>query len=248
MIALPNYMLSDKIATPNKAGTLKGVSPISSTRNVMVKVKDTASFIEAARAIHGDKYDYSLTVYSGSQKPITIICKKCGPFVLAEAGTHYWKKACGCRFCEIDAMLHRKGAARHCSVCSKRMKYEPHLAKKHLMCSDCMASEDGVQKLAWIKWCKVTSNRTFREQRNKLGRSKWVVFADQKVSNISYRSRLIPSQKQIKEVREKTWTQWLSRQMQSKFRTPESPWQVKARRWARSLEKRSRTRPAERKS
>jgi hypothetical protein len=124
VIALPNYMLSDKIATPNKAGTLKGVSPISSNRNVMVKVKDTASFIEAARAVHGDKYDYSLTVYSGSQKPITIICKKCGPVTLSEPGSHYrLEKKCGCRSCEQEATLERKGAAKRCNQCGLRLKY-----------------------------------------------------------------------------------------------------------------------------
>jgi hypothetical protein len=117
-------MLSDKITTPNKAGTLKGVSPISSSRNVMVKVKDTASFIEAARAVHGDKYDYSLTDYSGSHKPITIICKKCGPVTLSEPGSHYrLEKKCGCRSCEQEATLKRKGSAKKCNQCGVRLKY-----------------------------------------------------------------------------------------------------------------------------
>ena len=102
MIRLPTFQERAKIATPNKAGTLLGVSPFSSVRNVMAKVQDTSSFIEAARAIHGDRYDYSRTDYVGSGKPITIICKKHGAFVLAEAQSHYGKKQCGCKPCTTE--------------------------------------------------------------------------------------------------------------------------------------------------
>lgn len=50
MIALATWCAPSKITTPNEAGTSLGVSPISSNRNVMVKVKDTLSFINAAIA------------------------------------------------------------------------------------------------------------------------------------------------------------------------------------------------------
>jgi hypothetical protein len=65
----------------------------------MVNVKDTAFFIQAARDRHGDKYDYSQTVYAGSQKPITIICRKCGnQTTLPEAKLHLKKEyPHGCR-------------------------------------------------------------------------------------------------------------------------------------------------------
>lgn len=100
MIALPSYLLSSKIATPNKAGTLKGVSPISSTRNVMVKVKDTASFIEAARAVHGDKYDYSLTVWTKSNDPVSFKCNCCGRVITnSGARKHIYGKQTGCGKC-----------------------------------------------------------------------------------------------------------------------------------------------------
>lgn len=99
MIRLPNFQERAKIATPNKAGTLKGVSPFSSVRNVMAKVQDTSSFIEAARAIHGDRYDYSRTDYVGAGKPITIVCRKHGEFTLGSAASHYMKKRSGCQEC-----------------------------------------------------------------------------------------------------------------------------------------------------
>ena len=42
MIRLPTFQERAKIATPNKAVTLLGVSPFSSNRNVMAKVQDTS--------------------------------------------------------------------------------------------------------------------------------------------------------------------------------------------------------------
>ena len=42
--------------------------------------KTTSEFIEQAIKIYGDLYDYSLVEYVGNKKPVTIICKKHGPF------------------------------------------------------------------------------------------------------------------------------------------------------------------------
>lgn len=42
--------------------------------------KSTASFVEEARRIHGDAYDYSKAIYSGAREKVTIICAKHGAF------------------------------------------------------------------------------------------------------------------------------------------------------------------------
>lgn len=42
---------------------------------------NTDSFIEEARKIHGDTYDYSQVEYKGIDEKVTIICPKHGPFV-----------------------------------------------------------------------------------------------------------------------------------------------------------------------
>jgi hypothetical protein len=42
----------------------------------MSKRKTTAEFIEHAKAIHGDKFDYSKTEYIHSNQKVVIICKK----------------------------------------------------------------------------------------------------------------------------------------------------------------------------
>lgn len=44
------------------------------------KKKTTDEFIENARKIHGDKYDYSQVIYLGCEIPVIIICREHGPF------------------------------------------------------------------------------------------------------------------------------------------------------------------------
>jgi len=48
--------------------------------------KNTEMFIKDAIKVHGDKYDYSLVEYKGSNKPVEIICEKHGLFMQAAAG------------------------------------------------------------------------------------------------------------------------------------------------------------------
>lgn len=57
----------------------------------------TAQFIEKAKSIHGDKYDYSETVYFGNNKKVRIRCKIHGYFEQL-ANDHLSKKA-GCQRC-----------------------------------------------------------------------------------------------------------------------------------------------------
>lgn len=55
-------------------------------------------FIERARGIHGDKYDYSKAEYKGSQTKILIICPKHGEFWQTPSN-HIFGKGKGCRQC-----------------------------------------------------------------------------------------------------------------------------------------------------
>lgn len=45
-----------------------------------IRVKDTSTFIERSKQVHGDLYDYSKTEYTGSINKVTIICSKHGEF------------------------------------------------------------------------------------------------------------------------------------------------------------------------
>ena len=44
------------------------------------KPHSTETFITAARAVHGDRYDYSLVVYTRNKAPVSILCADHGPF------------------------------------------------------------------------------------------------------------------------------------------------------------------------
>jgi hypothetical protein len=65
----------------------------------------TDEFIEKARNIHGDLYDYSLVVYVHSKKKIIIICKKHGNIEQTPA-VHI--KGHGCRYCCYESRTERQ--------------------------------------------------------------------------------------------------------------------------------------------
>lgn len=59
----------------------------------------TKGFIEKAREKHGDRYDYSHTVYTSSRDKVEIICKTHGPFE-QRASSHL--DGCGCPMCQRE--------------------------------------------------------------------------------------------------------------------------------------------------
>jgi len=54
-------------------------------------------FIEKAKSVHGDKYDYSLVEYKNSHSKIKLICPIHGEFEIV-ARDHIYSK-CGCKKC-----------------------------------------------------------------------------------------------------------------------------------------------------
>lgn len=57
----------------------------------------TETWIERAKAIHGDKYDYSLVEYKDSKTKVKIICKSCGRTF--EQNPNHHLRGCGCKYC-----------------------------------------------------------------------------------------------------------------------------------------------------
>ena len=66
---------------------------------------NTNTFIEEAKKIHNDKYDYSKVVYNGSHNKVCIICPEHGEF-LQEAKSHL--KGCGCPKCNKSYKLNKE--------------------------------------------------------------------------------------------------------------------------------------------
>lgn len=58
--------------------------------------KTTSEFIEKAKRIHGEKYDYSITTYTGDSAKLNIICEQHGIFN-QKAGVHL--SGHGCQLC-----------------------------------------------------------------------------------------------------------------------------------------------------
>ena len=63
---------------------------------IRYNVLDTNKFIERSKQIHNDKFDYSLSVYTGIHKNIKIICKEHGVF--EQLPNNHFKKL-GCPKC-----------------------------------------------------------------------------------------------------------------------------------------------------
>lgn len=69
----------------------------------MPKKLTTSEFIEKSIDRHGDRYDYSKSVYVNSKSKILIICRKHGEF-LQTASDHYLS-GCGCQKCDPTSIL-----------------------------------------------------------------------------------------------------------------------------------------------
>lgn len=63
-----------------------------------MKKLNTEIFIEKAKLVHNNKYDYSLVDYKTTRIPIKIICPNCGEF---EILPHSHLQGIGCRKCNI---------------------------------------------------------------------------------------------------------------------------------------------------
>lgn len=97
------------------------------------KVHNTETFIEKARKVHGDKYDYSKVEWVDSKTDIIIICKKHGEF---KQNPNRHLSGNGCPYCnnskledEIQRYL-EENSIKYISRCNK--KYLSWLGRQHL--------------------------------------------------------------------------------------------------------------------
>ena len=70
---------------------------------IMPKKLTTEEWINKARIKHGDKYDYSKSVYTGSRDRIIITCPKHGDFT-AISGLHI-SRGDGCPECVLLSLI-----------------------------------------------------------------------------------------------------------------------------------------------
>lgn len=65
----------------------------------MVKKLTTEEFIQKAKAIHGDKYDYSAVVYINCEEPVKIYCNHCKKYFEQSPRVHL--RGSGCPICGL---------------------------------------------------------------------------------------------------------------------------------------------------
>lgn len=100
----------------------------------------TDEWIERARQVHGDKYDYSQTVYVNQRTNVKIICPIHGLFE-QKADSHI--RGCGCKFCGFESENHigvhswsdeqRQKIAKTCQKRYGASRYlDSNVGKKHI--------------------------------------------------------------------------------------------------------------------
>lgn len=89
-----------------------GIGALNYIKHTIKNRKTQEQFLEDAKAVHGDTYDYSMCVYVGGKVKMPIICKKHGIFYQHMEGHINAKQ--GCRKCYWDSKKGRKGESGYC--------------------------------------------------------------------------------------------------------------------------------------
>lgn len=87
------------VITPSNHIRGQGCRTCGRKRNADGQRKSTEQFVAEARAIHGDKYDYSRSEYQQARAKLEIVCPKHGPFQ-QEPWSHL--SGCGCPKCGFE--------------------------------------------------------------------------------------------------------------------------------------------------
>lgn len=88
--------------TPNNHLRGQGCPDCGKKYSSLIRTYTTEEFIERAKVIHGDRYDYSNSIYVGHQSNIEIICKKHGSFFQQPSNHLHISAPTGCPICFSD--------------------------------------------------------------------------------------------------------------------------------------------------
>jgi len=86
----------------------------------MGKKLTTEGFIERAKKVHGDKFDYSEVVYLSARSKVKIICKKHGIFEQTPT-SHLMGK--GCSACKVENSSVNRTSNTFCFIAKARLKH-----------------------------------------------------------------------------------------------------------------------------
>ena len=90
--------------TPNKHLTGRGCYHCGREKTVSSIFSNTKEFVEKAKKVHGDKYDYSKVDYRHNQEKVCIICQKHGEFWQTPNNHIGAGNKCGCPKCKMSKL------------------------------------------------------------------------------------------------------------------------------------------------
>lgn len=90
----------------------------------MLRAVDTPTFIQRARLIHGDRYDYSLTEYKGTKESVVVICPIHGEFIIL-ARVHI-NNGGGCPKCRCPQKIVKAGAIKRYKLADGALRQCSH--------------------------------------------------------------------------------------------------------------------------
>nr|DAK90738.1 MAG TPA: Protein of unknown function (DUF723) [Caudoviricetes sp.] len=136
----------------------------------MPKKITTEDFISRAMIVHGDKYDYSKSIYTSAKEKVAIVCKKHG-VEFYQSPTNHLQGKVGCNKCEVKLKRYPIiGGMKECSKCGE-LKSVNDFHKGARRCKDCTLID---AKLRYES--KVSSNKTIidkREIREEIAKAKF---------------------------------------------------------------------------
>lgn len=97
IIICPIHGKFEQEAASHKQGA--GCNKCGQVRANTKQTKTTKTFIEEAKAIHGNKYDYSKSIYVNALTPVEIICKEHGSFLQPATNHVSSSRKAGCPTC-----------------------------------------------------------------------------------------------------------------------------------------------------
>lgn len=125
----------------------------------MPKKITTEDFISRAMIVHGDKYDYSKTIYVNAKEKVTIVCKKHG-VEFYQSPTNHLQGKVGCNKCEVKLKRYPIiDGMKECSKC-RELKSVDDFHKGARRCKDCTLID---AKLRYES--KVHSNKAIIDKR-----------------------------------------------------------------------------------
>lgn len=94
-----------------------------------MKLKDKEYFIKKSKAVHGDLYDYTDTVYTKANTLVTIKCNTCLQYFEQIASTH--SSGAGCSKCEHNRGMDRQRNTTEIFINKAKKKYKEEFSYVH---------------------------------------------------------------------------------------------------------------------